>query len=153
MRDAFCIPQRNLVHRVTRRTSVPSPKSLGLRCVQNGPPGKTVRAGLALEGASRSTSIFLVLLVSPGLHKSGAGWALRSRLEKQPTDLRRNQRDLGDGALEPQNSRTPQPGKSAWRPPHRAFLRATFASRARWSFSYGLPARFSIDPQLRPFYS
>jgi len=26
-------------------------------------------------------------------------WALRSRLEKQPTDLRRNQRDLGDGAL------------------------------------------------------
>jgi hypothetical protein len=26
--------------------------------------------------------------------------ALRSRLEKQPTDLRRNPRDLGDGALE-----------------------------------------------------
>jgi hypothetical protein len=26
--------------------------------------------------------------------------ALRSRLEKQPTDLRRNSRDLGDGALE-----------------------------------------------------
>jgi hypothetical protein len=26
-------------------------------------------------------------------------WALRSRLEKQPTDLRRNRRDLGDGAL------------------------------------------------------
>jgi hypothetical protein len=25
--------------------------------------------------------------------------ALRSRLEKQPTDLRRNPRDLGDGAL------------------------------------------------------
>jgi hypothetical protein len=31
--------------------------------------------------------------------QNGAGWALRSRLEKQPTDLRRNQRDLGDGAL------------------------------------------------------
>jgi hypothetical protein len=26
--------------------------------------------------------------------------ALRSRLEKQPTDLRRSPRDLGDGALE-----------------------------------------------------
>jgi len=26
--------------------------------------------------------------------------ALRSRLEKQPTDLRRNSRDLGDGTLE-----------------------------------------------------
>ena len=26
-------------------------------------------------------------------------WALRSRLEKQPTDLRRNSRDLGDGTL------------------------------------------------------
>jgi hypothetical protein len=26
-------------------------------------------------------------------------WALRSRLEKQPTDLRRNPRDLGDGTL------------------------------------------------------
>jgi hypothetical protein len=28
-------------------------------------------------------------------------WALRSRLEKQPTDLRRNSRDLGDGTLAP----------------------------------------------------
>ena len=27
-------------------------------------------------------------------------WALRSRLEKQPTDLRRNLRDLGDGTLD-----------------------------------------------------
>ena len=26
-------------------------------------------------------------------------WALRSRLEKQPTDLRRNSRDLADGTL------------------------------------------------------
>jgi len=26
-------------------------------------------------------------------------WALRWRLEKQPTDLRRNSRDLGDGTL------------------------------------------------------
>ena len=26
-------------------------------------------------------------------------WALRSRLEKQPTDLRRSSRDLGDGTL------------------------------------------------------
>src|SRR5580692_2089532 len=26
-------------------------------------------------------------------------WALRSRLEKQPIDRRRNQRDLGDGTL------------------------------------------------------
>src|SRR6266446_7485161 len=32
-------------------------------------------------------------------------WALRSRLEKQPTDLRRNQRDLGDGALDASNRR------------------------------------------------
>ena len=27
-------------------------------------------------------------------------WALRSRLEKQPTDLRRSSRDLGDGTLD-----------------------------------------------------
>jgi hypothetical protein len=32
--------------------------------------------------------------------------ALRSRLEKQPTGLRRNPRDLGDGALGPSTSKS-----------------------------------------------
>jgi hypothetical protein len=32
-------------------------------------------------------------------------WALRSRLEKQLTDLRRNARDLGVGALDPWRNR------------------------------------------------
>jgi hypothetical protein len=31
--------------------------------------------------------------------KNGAGWALRSRLEKQPTDLRRRHYYMRDGAL------------------------------------------------------
>ena len=37
-------------------------------------------------------------------------WALRSRLEKQPTDLRRNSRDLGDGALEKWNTHAVRSG-------------------------------------------
>src|SRR5262249_49288992 len=40
-------------------------------------------------------------------------WALRSRLEKQPTDLRRNSRDLGDGTLEAARRR---PGNCGLRP-------------------------------------
>jgi hypothetical protein len=35
--------------------------------------------------------------------------ALRSRLEKQPTDLRRSSRDLGDGTLVRSGQRTDQP--------------------------------------------
>src|SRR5271168_3658244 len=40
-------------------------------------------------------------------------WALRSRLEKQPTNLRRNSRDLGDGTLARVN-RCLWPQKSRW---------------------------------------
>src|SRR6516164_9620346 len=38
-------------------------------------------------------------------------WALRSRLEKQPTDLRRNLRDFGDGALSNFSGNTNRPGR------------------------------------------
>jgi hypothetical protein len=70
---------------------------------------EAVRAGLALKEQRSSRPIFNATL------RAAASWlffrvarstvmiqiaALRSRLEKQPTDLRRNPRDLGDGTLE-----------------------------------------------------
>src|SRR5215469_4184382 len=83
--------------------------------------GKAVRAGLAVGGrmsksicnrsgsgrtaagpfstqpfGPRPVGCFSALLARP---VSIQIWALRSLLEKQPTDLRRNQRDLGDGTL------------------------------------------------------
>jgi hypothetical protein len=81
--------------------------------------GKAVRAGLTVRGRI-SESIRNRRATQPPAHfqrnPPGAAsswlffrvarstrmtriWALRSRLEKQPTDLRRNSRDLGDGAL------------------------------------------------------
>src|SRR5258708_22745795 len=111
-------------------SSVPSPKSLGLHCVQNGPPARReegaylkryvtdeqrscrpifnatlwAAAGWLFFRVARSTRPAPFLRRLRNSHTSkrqkGAGWALRSRLEKQPTDLRRNQKDLGDGALE-----------------------------------------------------
>jgi hypothetical protein len=78
-------------------------------------PGASAAAGpfSTQPPGPRSVGCFSALLARPvPLHfcadcriaiqargKNGAGWALCSRLEKQPTDLRRNQRDLGDGAL------------------------------------------------------
>src|ERR1700751_1060130 len=80
--------------------------------------GRTVRAGLAVRGrisksirnrrATRPPAPFqrnplgrVQLAVFPrcSLLTYRSRYARRSRLEKQPTDLRRNQRDLGDGAL------------------------------------------------------
>jgi hypothetical protein len=91
--------------------SVPSPKSLGLRCVQNGSSARREEGAYpdryVTDEQRSSRPIFNA---TPW---AAAGWlffcvarstvmiqiaALRSRLEKQPTDLRRNPRDLGDGA-------------------------------------------------------
>src|SRR5271167_3393461 len=80
--------------------------------------GKAVRAGLAVEGAYlnryvtdeqrgrrpvfnatlRAAASWLFFCVARSTRMTQI-WALRSRLEKQPTDLRRNSRDLGDGTL------------------------------------------------------
>src|SRR5258708_34178987 len=97
-------------------TSVPSPKSLGLRCIQNGPParreeGAYLNRYVTDEQRSRRPIFNATLWAAAGwlffrVARSTVSiqiWALRSRLEKQPTDLRRNQRDLGDGALDSQS--------------------------------------------------
>ena len=92
--------------------SVPSPKSLGFRCVQNGSSARREEGAYldryVTDEQRSSRPIFNATL------RAAASWlffrvarstvmiqiaALRSRLEKQPTDLRRNPRDLGDGAL------------------------------------------------------
>src|SRR5271157_1930590 len=99
------------------RASAPSPKSLGFRCVQNGSSARreegayldryvtdeqrssrpifnaTLRAGASwlFFRVARST----VMMQIAALYRQSRS----DRLEKQPTDLRRNPRDLGDGAL------------------------------------------------------
>ena len=93
--------------------SAPSPKSLGLRWVQNGSSARREEGAYldryVTDEQRSSRPIFNATL------RVAASWlffrvarstvmiqiaALRSRLEKQPTDLRRSSRDLGDGALE-----------------------------------------------------
>ena len=93
-------------------SSVPSPKSLGFRCVQNGSSARREEGAYldryVTDEQRSSRPIFNATL------RAAASWlffrvarstgmiqiqALRSRLEKQPTDLRRNPRDLGDGTL------------------------------------------------------
>ena len=110
--------------------------------------GKAVRAGLAVEGASRtsfrlvaawfaSAALKLVRDVTDEQRSrrpifnatrwAGASWlffrvahstrmtqiwALRSRLEKQPTDLRRRHHYLRDGALVSDLVHQPNPQKS-----------------------------------------
>jgi hypothetical protein len=96
-----------------RDTSAPSPKSLGFRCVQNGSSARREEGAYldryVTDEQRSSRPIFNATL------RAAASWlffrvarstvmiqiaALRSRLEKQLTDPRRNPRDLGDGALE-----------------------------------------------------
>ena len=80
--------------------------------------GKAVRAGLAVEGAYlnryvtdeqrsrrpifnatlRAAASWLFFLVARSTRMTQI-WALRSRLEKQPTDLRRRHYYMRDGAL------------------------------------------------------
>src|ERR1700722_13435717 len=80
--------------------------------------GKAVRAGPALKGpylnryvtdeqrssrpifnaTLRAAASWLFFRLARSTRMTQI-WALRSRLEKQPTDLRRNSRDLGDGTL------------------------------------------------------
>ena len=94
-------------------TSVPSPKSLGLRCVQNGPPARREEGAYLnryvpdeqrgrrpiFNATLRTAASWLFFRVARSAVMIQIA-ALRSRLEKQPTDLRRSPRDLGDGALE-----------------------------------------------------
>jgi hypothetical protein len=84
-----------------------SPKSLGLRCVEDGLSARREEgAYLNRYATDEQRSRWPIFNAT---HWAGAGWlffrllacpvsiqilALRSRLEKQPTDLRRNQRDL-----------------------------------------------------------
>src|SRR5580693_10646478 len=93
-------------------TSAPSPKSLGLRCVQNGSSARREegayldryvtdeqRSSRPIFNATlRAAASWLFFLRRGGSTVMTQIAALRSRLEKQPTDLRRNPRDLGDGA-------------------------------------------------------
>ena len=95
-------------------TSVPSPKSLEFRCVQNGSSAsRTGAKGAYLDryvtdeqrssrpifnATLRAAVSWLFFRVARSTRMTPI-WALRSRLEKQPTDLRRNSRDLGDGTL------------------------------------------------------
>ena len=93
-------------------SSVPSPKSLGFRCVQNGSSARR-EEGAYLDRYVTDEQRSSRPIFNPTL-RAAASWlffrvarstgmiqiqALRSRLEKQPTDLRRNPRDLGDGTL------------------------------------------------------
>src|ERR1700675_1769002 len=98
--------------------SAPSPRSLGFRCVQKGSSARreegayldryvtdeqrssrpifnaTLRAAASwlFFRVARST---VMIQIAALYRQSGS-----DRLEKQPADLRRNPRDLGDGALE-----------------------------------------------------
>ncbi len=101
-----------------RQPSAPSPKSLGLRCVQNGSSARReegayldryvtddqrssrpifnatlwAAAGGLFFRVARSTA----MIQRAALYRQSGS----DRLEKQPTDLRRSPRDLGDDALE-----------------------------------------------------
>src|SRR5271165_2453651 len=98
----------------SNQSGAPSPESLGFRCVQNGSSARREEGAYldryVTDEQRSSRPIFNATL------RAAASWlffrvarstvmtqiaALRSRLEKQPTDLRRNPRDLGDGALAP----------------------------------------------------
>src|SRR5271165_7080036 len=104
--------RRPRTNALSLRASAPSPKSLGFRCVQNGSSARREEGAYldryVTDEQRSSRPIFNATL------RAAASWlffrvarstvtiqiaALRSRLEKQPTDLRRNPRDLGDGAL------------------------------------------------------
>ena len=93
-------------------TSVPPLKSLEFRCVQNGSSARREEGAYldryVTDEQRSSRPIFNATL------RAAASWlffcvarstvmiqiaALRSRLDKQPTDLRRSSRDLGDGTL------------------------------------------------------
>ena len=94
------------------RSSVPSPKSLGFRCVQNGPPARREEGAyldryvtdeqrsrrLIFNATLRAAASWLFFRVARST-RIDPDMGLRSRLEKLPTDLRRSQRDLGEGAL------------------------------------------------------
>src|SRR5208283_2776339 len=94
------------------RTSAPSPKSLGFRCVQNGSSARREegaylnryvtdeqRSSRPIFNATlRAAASWLFFCVARSTRMTQI-WALRSRLEKQPTDLRRRHHYMRDGTL------------------------------------------------------
>src|SRR6476659_9065142 len=56
------------------------------------------RSSRPIINATRAEASWLFFRVARSTRMTQI-WALRSRLEKQPTDLRRDSRDLGDGTL------------------------------------------------------
>src|SRR3984957_4397259 len=93
---------------VGQDTSVPSPKSLEFRCVQNGSSARREKGAYLdryvtdeqrssrpiFNAALRAAASWLFFRVARS-SRIAQIWGLRSRLEKQATDLRRNSRDLG----------------------------------------------------------
>src|SRR6202140_1620344 len=83
--------------------SAPSPKSLGFRCVQNGPSARREEGAYLnryvtdeqrgrrpiFNATLRAAASWLFFRVARSTRMTQI-WALRSRLEKQPTDLRRH---------------------------------------------------------------
>ena len=62
--------------------------------------GKAVRAGLAVEGAYLNRYVTDPAAAGTRSARMDQIWALRSRLEKQPTDLRRHHHYMRDGTLD-----------------------------------------------------
>src|SRR6202047_1341391 len=94
------------------RTSVLSPKYEVFCCDQNGPPARREEGAYLnryVTDEQRSRRPIFIATLWAGASwlffrvarstRMTQIWALRSRLEKQPTDRRRNSRDLGDGTL------------------------------------------------------
>src|SRR6266436_9340995 len=92
--------------------SVPSPKSLGLRCVQTWPSARREEGAYLkryvtdeqrgrrpiFNATLRAAASWLFFCVARSTRMTQI-WALRSRLEKQPTDLRQNTCYFGDRTL------------------------------------------------------
>src|SRR6266403_3995661 len=83
------------------------------RCVQNGPPARREEGAylnryvtdeqrsrrLIFNATLRAAASWLFFRVARSTRMNQI-WALRSRLEKQPTDLRRRHHYMRDGALD-----------------------------------------------------
>src|ERR1700746_2271382 len=95
------------VNSIGRDSSVPSPKSLEFGCVQNGSSARREegayldryvtdeqRSNRPIFNAPFQAAAVLVFFRVARSTRMTQIWALRSRLEKQPTDLRRNSRKL-----------------------------------------------------------
>src|SRR6266481_5071475 len=104
---------RNPARSQHQQSSAPSPKSLEFRCVQNGPSARREEGAYLnryvtdeqrsrrpiFNATLRAAASWLFFRVARSTRMNQI-WALRSRLEKQPTDLRRQHHYMRDGALD-----------------------------------------------------